>query len=265
MAALMSSITAKPFVGKQVVSKANKASVARGSVVVQAADRPLWFPGAAPPAWLDGSKPGDRGFDPFGFGKDPVAMAWYKQSELQHARWAMLGVAGVLGQELIHPDIFFYTAALPENMPNLGNPAGLNPAALLAIEFCLMHWVEVRRWQDYKNPGSVNQDPIFTGNSVPNTEMGYPGGIFDPFNFAKGDMAELQTKELKNGRLAMVAFAGFIIQAQATGEGPVDNLLAHIADPFHNNFATNIGACVIPDHADVLGLSIPTPCLWPQP
>jgi hypothetical protein len=44
-----------------------------------------------------------------------------------------------------------------------------------AWEFLLMHWVEVRRWQDYKNFGSVNTDPIFKGNSVPNPEMGYPG------------------------------------------------------------------------------------------
>ena len=29
---------------------------------------------------------------------------------------------------------------------------------------------------------------------------------------------EVQTKEIKNGRLAMVAFVGFIIQAQATGQ-----------------------------------------------
>lgn len=46
-----------------------------------------------------------------------------------------------------------------------------------AWEFLLMHWVEVRRWQDYKNFGSVNQDPIFKGNSVPNPEMGYPGCV----------------------------------------------------------------------------------------
>jgi light-harvesting complex I chlorophyll a/b binding protein 4 len=31
-------------------------------------------------------------------------------------------------------------------------------------------------------------------------------------------MQEVQTKEIKNGRLAMVAFVGFIIQAQATGQ-----------------------------------------------
>lgn len=54
---------------------------------------------------------------------------------------------------------------------------------LQAWEFCLMHWVEVRRWQDYKNFGSVNQDPIFKGNSVPNPEMGYPGYVLQAQNF----------------------------------------------------------------------------------
>lgn len=32
-------------------------------------DRPLWFPGATAPEWLDGSLVGDYGFDPFGLGK----------------------------------------------------------------------------------------------------------------------------------------------------------------------------------------------------
>ena len=30
----------------------------------------------------------------------------------------------------------------------------------------------------------------------------YPGGIFDPFGFSKGNMAEYKLKELKNGRCA---------------------------------------------------------------
>lgn len=41
------------------------------SVSAAAADpnRPLWFPGSTPPEWLDGSLPGDFGFDPLGLGK----------------------------------------------------------------------------------------------------------------------------------------------------------------------------------------------------
>ena len=40
------------------------------------------------------------GFDPLGLGKDAGKLRWYQQAELQHCRWAMLGVAGVLGPEL---------------------------------------------------------------------------------------------------------------------------------------------------------------------
>jgi len=79
----------------------------------------------------------------------------YRQSELVHARWAMLGVAGVLGQEILRPDVFWYEAGLPENLP--GPFKNINMGGLLAWEFILMHWVEVRRWQDYKNFGSVNE------------------------------------------------------------------------------------------------------------
>jgi hypothetical protein len=44
--------------------------------------------------------------------------------------------------------------------------------------------VEVRRWQDIRKPGSVNEDPIFKGNKVPNLETGYPGASPRPIVFA---------------------------------------------------------------------------------
>ena len=48
-----------------------------------------------------------------------------------------------------------------------------------------------------------------------------------------------QVKEVKNGRLAMVAWLGFFGQAASTGSSPLVNLSAHLSDPFHNSVAQN--------------------------
>ena len=57
--------------------------------------------------------------------------------------------------------------------------------------------------------------------------LGYPGGAFDPLGLGSGDaksVADWRLKEIKNARLAMMAFLGFIAQHAATGKGPIDNL-----------------------------------------
>ena len=64
------------------------------------------------------------------------------------------------------------------------------PATTLTmVELFLFAWVEVRRYQDMVKPGSTNQDPIFSQYSLPSgNQPGYPGGIFDPLGFSKGNM-----------------------------------------------------------------------------
>ena len=52
-------------------------------------------------------------------------------------------------------------------------------------------------------------------------------------------MAKMQKKEIKNGRLAMMAFLGCVVQAAATGEGPFKNICDHVADPFGANMLAN--------------------------
>merc|ERR1719321_119224 len=204
------------------------------SLVSKAMNRPIWFPGSEPPEYLDGSMAGDFGFDPLRLGSDPYTLKWFREAELQHCRWAMLGVAGTLAGEIVRPDIDFYRAPqqlegqLPFSIP-----------VLLAIELILFHYVELRRWQDFKNPGSVDEDPIFKQNKLPPHEVGYPGGIFDPINMSKGNIKELKEKEIKNGRLAMVSFLGFIAQEQVTGLSPLAAVQLHLSDPGQHTIFTN--------------------------
>jgi light-harvesting complex I chlorophyll a/b binding protein 2/light-harvesting complex I chlorophyll a/b binding protein 4 len=217
------------------------AAASRRAVVVKAAQsaRPSWFPGSKFPAHLDGSMPGDHGFDPLGLGKDAGKLRWYQQAELVHCRFAMLGAAGVLVPDLLHSigmggpaaAVPWYEAGKYEYFAP--------PQALFAVMMFLFAWAEMRRLQDIRKPGSVNQDPIFTNNSLPAGELGYPGGIFDPLGYSKGNLASLKLKEIKNGRLAMLGFAGFCAQAYTTGQTPLANLSAHLADPWGTTVLSN--------------------------
>ena len=104
-----------------------------------------------------------------------------------------------------------------------------------------MGWAETKRYMDYINPKSQGSEgyglaAFFQGSGEP----GYPGGpMFDPLGFSKGNLAELKLKEIKNGRLAMMAFLGFVSQRASQGGTPLGNLGAHLADPLHATVATN--------------------------
>ncbi|KAL5136271.1 Chlorophyll a-b binding protein 7, chloroplastic [Glycine soja] len=197
-------------------------------------DRPLWFPGSTPPPWLDGTLPGDFGFDPLGLGSDPESLRWNVQAELVHCRWAMLGAAGIFIPE-------FLTKIGVLNTPSWYSAGELeyftDTTTLFIVELFFIGWAEGRRWADIIKPGCVNTDPIFPNNKLTGTDVGYPGGLwFDPLGWGTGSpqkIKDLRTKEIKNGRLAMLAVMGAWFQHIYTATGPIDNLFAHLADPGH--------------------------------
>ncbi len=207
-------------------------------------------------AYLDGTLPGDFGFDPLGM-SDPegaggfVNPQWLAYSEVIHGRWAMLGVAGIVAPEILGgmgviPEstglVWFTSGAIP---PQGTFDYWANPMTIFWVNMCMMNFAEIKRGQDYWYPGSQAETPLlgwekgFGGSGNP----AYPGGKwFNPFNLGKDDMATMQKKEVKNGRLAMMAFLGCMVQAAVTGEGPWKNICDHVADPFGANMLANFGA-----------------------
>ena len=160
----------------------------------------------------------------------------------------MLGAAGCIAPELLTSVGIAEPGLMPNWLEAGKREYYADPVTLFLIQAILMNFVEVLRWQDMKNPGSVNADPIFkkadgTPFALPATsQTGYPGSqFFDPLGYSKDPaaLAVNKVKEIKNGRLAMVAMAGFFVQVAVTGDGPIANLSAHLADPGHVTFFSN--------------------------
>ena len=115
---------------------------------------------------------------------------------------------------------------------------------LFLVQMVLFSFAEHKRLYDIKTPGSQGAPGSFLGLEAAlggSGAVGYPGKVFDPLNLAKDpkEFEVLKVKEIKNGRLAMMAMLGFAGQTYSTGEGPVACLAKHLADPFHNTVATN--------------------------
>lgn len=187
------------------------AGVSRRSVAVKAASnsRPLWLPDSRAPAHLDGSLPGDSGFDPLNLGASPDRLKWYAEAEKTNGRWAMMAVAGILGQELLGVPVKWFEAGQASY--------DLPVVAQVPILFLVMGFLETKRYIGFKETGSSG----FI-NSFP----------FDPVGLNSSKHA---VNEVKNGRLAMVAFVGFAVQAVLNRTTPLEALSKHLADPAGKN------------------------------
>nr|CAD1827085.1 unnamed protein product [Ananas comosus var. bracteatus] len=175
----------------------------------------------------------DFGFDPLGLGEDPESLRWYVQAELVHCRFAMAGVAA------FSSPMYLLRVAGVGNIPVWFEAGAVkfefaSTRALFIVQLFLMG---TKRYMDFVNPGSQAREGTFLGleAALEGLQPGYPGGpLFNPLGLAKDieHADELKLKEIKNGRLAMVAMLGMFVQAYVTRAGPIDNLLTHISDPF---------------------------------
>jgi light-harvesting complex II chlorophyll a/b binding protein 5 len=209
------------------------------------------------PEYLNGQLAGDYGFDPLRLGVQPENLIKYRTAELIHARWAMLASVGMLipeGLETNGADInggtWFETGgkmlnggtlnyfAVPWKVIN--NPLPL--VVVIAIELGLMSAVENYRRTGRGPAGYSPGIGKFDSTIFEGLDTVYPGGPFDPLGLASDNdvFAELKVKEIKNGRLALIAVLAFVLQSIVSGEGPYSNWYKHISDPFGYNLVTII-------------------------
>merc|ERR1712222_126192 len=137
-------------------------------------------------------------------------------SELTHGRVAMLATIGFLAGEAVEGSSFLFDAQI--SGPAITHLAQV-PApfwALLTIGIGAAEQVRLTTgWKDpsevpFDKPGQLLDDYI-------------PGDIgFDPLGLKPEDPEEfalMQTKELQNGRVAMLAAAGFLAQELVDKKG----------------------------------------------
>jgi hypothetical protein len=169
------------------------------------------------PAMLDGSLPGDRGFDPFNFSSDAAALQWYRNAEVKHACLAMLAAVGWPLAELFHKNI---ASSLDLNsllvnhdrVPSVlnGGLSHTSPAfwvaAIGAAATAEAILAAEERQSSKLNPGDLGFDPLGLG-----------GKTDEQKHF-------MQEAELFNGRLGMLAITGFAIQEWWLQNSVVDQI-----------------------------------------
>lgn len=211
-----------------------------------------------PPAYLDGTLPGDAGFDPLGLSAPTEYLQFdldqlngsaavnksgnvigklkkvdnkptertivpfneafdiirFRECELQHSRWAMLALVGVVIAENSTGISWVDAGKVLNEQPSyLGFDINIPLSTLVWVEVLAMGFAEVKR------SGELDSD-----------KRCYPGGYFDPLGFAGPNTSpealfKLKTAELKHGRIAMIGMLGIASQAAKNGEGALEALL----------------------------------------
>ena len=175
-------------------------------------------------AGLPGATAPFGNFDPLGFTKDLTVdeIKRYREAEVTHGRVGMLATLGYLVGEHFHP-LF---------NGEVTGPANTHLAQVQTIAPFFFAWLvtsiataELGRakigWENPKTAMSYNYENGETGAfGALLRKQYYPGDIgFDPLGLKPSDpkeFAEMQNKELNNGRLAMLAAMGMIVQEQVT-------------------------------------------------
>merc|ERR1711879_351938 len=148
-------------------------------------------------------------FDPAGFSADisEGKLLFYREVELKHGRLCMLASLGILVAEKFHP-LFGGNIDTPAAFAFQETPLEQLWYVVLGVLFAT-ETASIESFQPLQDGGAVWE--MRTDRA--------PGDFgFDPLGLKPSneeEFKELQTKELNNGRLAMIATAGMIAQELA--------------------------------------------------
>eukprot|EP00563_Minutocellus_polymorphus_P000582 CAMPEP_0181039112 /NCGR_PEP_ID=MMETSP1070-20121207/10292_1 /TAXON_ID=265543 /ORGANISM="Minutocellus polymorphus, Strain NH13" /LENGTH=210 /DNA_ID=CAMNT_0023116935 /DNA_START=11 /DNA_END=643 /DNA_ORIENTATION=+ len=161
-------------------------------------------------------------FDPFGLSDkaDPALFKKYREAELTHGRVAMLATIGFLVGEKVEGSSFLFDAAITG--PAISHIPQVPSEFWVALIASIGAAEQFRAEKGWVNP---SETPVDSPGQL--LAEYYPGDLgFDPLGLAPEDpeeFFEMQTKELQNGRLAMLAAAGFLAQEAVDGKGILEH------------------------------------------
>jgi len=150
---------------------------------------------------------GSVGFDPFRF-SDFVPIDFLREAELKHGRICMMAFVGFAAV-----DVGLRVYPTPEAYEGLTAITAHDALVKEGAMGQLLLWFSVAEVFD-----TIAVVQMLQGSGRQPGDFG-----FDPLGFLKGASpekeADMQLKEIKNGRLAMLAFSGLVTQAVLTQGG----------------------------------------------
>jgi len=159
-----------------------------------------------------GGTPEGKVWDPLGLGADEASLYRRRVVEIKHGRICMVAFLGMTvgpnelvapSHQLLSPSLDLHFDDIPGGIAAIGEVPGAGWAQIIALVG--IHELTINK-QDYtKVPGEI---PTFLGFKPE-----------DPVEFKSK-----QLKELKNGRLAMIAVLGELMAQQVSGMGTYEQL-----------------------------------------
>ena len=149
---------------------------------------------------------GDAGFDPLRI-SDYFPMDYLREAELKHGRICMLAWTGY-----VVVDLGLRIPALPQEWEGLTSATAHDPLVAYGSLGNLLVWIAMAEMVSW-----IGVSQMLQGSGRAPGDFGLGVGLLE--GKSEDEVNSMKLKELKNGRLAMLAFSGVVTQSVLTGGG----------------------------------------------